>query len=241
MVGDAVLAVGLAEHRAERDARLVGVEEVAEAVALLVLAGGVVGVGEGGHEDDALLLAEALHGDRHGGRRAAGDHHGAIALDHAAGRVAGGVGLGLVVAGDADDLLAEDAVALEGRRLEVRDEAAVAAAVEVLDGELVGLLLVGAFVGIGAGQRHVEADGDGVAGRRVAEFLGVGAAGEDQRRNAGRENAGKAALQHAAAAEAVLIELVIFAPPERGGPVHCRHLTASVHDAARELTAAISR
>ena len=75
-------------------------------------------------------------------------------------RVAGGVGLGLGVAGDELDLLAEDAVALERGRLQGGDHAAVALAVEVLDGELVGAQLVGAFVGIGAGLGHVEAEGD---------------------------------------------------------------------------------
>jgi heat shock protein HtpX len=38
--------------------------------------------------------------------------------------------------------------------------AAVAATIEVFDRKLVGAVLVGAFVGIGTGQGHVEADGD---------------------------------------------------------------------------------
>src|SRR5690606_13580387 len=113
MVGDAVLAIGFAEDRAECDAGLVGVEEVTETVALLVLAGGVVGVGQAGHVDDALLLAKGLLGDGDAGRRGAADHQRAVALDHAPGGIAAGVGLGLVVAGDVGHLLAQDAVTLQ--------------------------------------------------------------------------------------------------------------------------------
>ena len=205
MIGDAVLAVGFAEHRPERDTGLIGVEEMAEAILLLVLAGGVVGVGQAGHVNDAHLLAEALLGDGHSRRRAAGDHHRAVALDHAAGRVAAGIGLGLVVAGNEGDLLAQNAAALQRLGREGRDQAAVTATVQVLDGQLIGALLVGALIGIGAGERHVEAQRHAVAAGRVAELLGVGAPSEHQRRDAGRQDAGKAALQHAAAAEVVRI------------------------------------
>ena len=43
MVGDAIVAVDLTELGTKRHARLIGIEEVTEAVALLVLAGRVVG------------------------------------------------------------------------------------------------------------------------------------------------------------------------------------------------------
>ena len=168
---------------------------MAEAVALLVLAGRVVGMGEAGHEDDAEFLAETLHGDRHARRRAARDHDGAVALDHALGAVARRVRLGLRVAVHVGDFLAEHAVALERGRLHRLDHAAVALAVEVLDGKLEGLELVGAFVRIGAGQRHVPAEGHGVAGRHVAgHVLGIGAADEMHRR-------GKAHAHHCAGLE----------------------------------------
>ena len=91
VIGAAIIAVFFAEHRAERDAGLVGIEEVAEAVAALVLAGGVVGVCQAGHEDDALFLAQSLNGNGFARGRAAGDHDGAIALDHAGGAGAGHV------------------------------------------------------------------------------------------------------------------------------------------------------
>ena len=50
--------------------------------------------------------------------------------------------------------------------------AAVAFAVQVLDRELEGAQLVQALVGIGAGLRNVEAEGDGVALRLVGEGRG---------------------------------------------------------------------
>ena len=124
-------------------------------------------------------------------------------LDHALGAVAGGVRLGLRVAGDVGDLLAEDAVALERRRLQRLDHAAVALAVEVLDGELIGLQLVGAFVGIRTGLRHVEAESDRVARRVVAEFLSPCALAEHQRRCCGGEQGRACSLENLSTAEAV--------------------------------------
>ena len=56
------------------------------------------------------------------------------------------------------DLLAEDAVALQVLGRHRVQQAAVALAVEVLDGELLGLELVLALVGVGTGLRHVEAE-----------------------------------------------------------------------------------
>ena len=110
-------------------------------------------------------------------------------LDHLLGGGAGHVGLGLRVAGDELHLLAEDAVALEGLGRHGVEQAAVALAVEVLDGELVGLEFVLALLGIGAGLRHVEAERDGRARSRlrvVADRLVVspGAADEMQRADA---------------------------------------------------------
>src|SRR3546814_8941275 len=86
--------------RTERDARHVGVEEMPEAVAAAVLAGGVVGMGERIHEDHALVLREILlrHGHRRGG--AAGEHDRAVTLDSALRRLAGGVRVRLGIAAD---------------------------------------------------------------------------------------------------------------------------------------------
>ncbi|MCY1380396.1 hypothetical protein D9M69_682130 [compost metagenome] len=72
------------------------------------------------------------------------------------------------------------------------------------NGQLVGLLLVGTFFGIGARQGQVEADGHRVAGGVVAEFLRPGTLGEHQGRNAGADNAGHASLQNPATGQATL-------------------------------------
>src|SRR3546814_17266794 len=53
---------------------------------------------------------QRLAGDGDARRGAAGEHDDAVLLDHPPGRGAGGVGLGLGVAGDVGELLAEDAV-----------------------------------------------------------------------------------------------------------------------------------
>src|SRR3546814_2935527 len=82
MVGAAVRAHLLRQHWAERTARHVSIEEVAEAVAALVLAGGVVGVGQAAHVDDAQLLPQRLAGDGDARRGAAGEHDDAVLLDH---------------------------------------------------------------------------------------------------------------------------------------------------------------
>src|SRR3546814_15596212 len=84
------------------------------------LAGGVVGVGQAAHVDDAQLLPQRLAGDGDARRGAAGEHDDAVLLDHPPGRGAGGVGLGLGVAGDVGELLAEDAVPLGRQRLQDR-------------------------------------------------------------------------------------------------------------------------
>src|SRR3546814_1770601 len=62
VIGAAVLAHLLRQHRAERAARPVGVEAVADAVAPLVLTGGVVGVGQAPHIADAQFLPQRLAG-----------------------------------------------------------------------------------------------------------------------------------------------------------------------------------
>ena len=105
------------------------------------------------------------------------------------------------MASDEDDLLAQQAIALEHGGLQRVDEAAIAFAVQVLDRELISLLLVGTLFGIGAGQGQVEAEGDRVASWGVAEFLRIGAAGKEQRHRARGQNAGKATAQNAATAE----------------------------------------
>ena len=203
---------------------------MAEAVGLLVLAGRVVGMGQAGHEDHARLLAERLNGHGHARGGAAGDHDRAVALDHRAGGGAGGVGLGLGVAGDELDLLAEDAGAVQLLAGEGLHHAAVALAVEVLDGQLEGAQLVGALVGIGAGLGHVEAERDGVALRRVGEArvaIGPDGAGEDRGDREARAGRG-AGLHHATACEVLvghgdppLIEPARGALPQgsRGRPV----------------------
>jgi len=181
MVSDAILAIGVRQHRAERGARHVGVEEVAEAVAALVLAGGVVGVGQAGHEDDAHLLAQGLNGHGHARGRSTCHRHDAVGLDHTLGTGAGGVGLGLRVTGDVLDLLAVDAVAIQYGLFAILvnervEHATVALTVQVLDGQLISAQFVRTLVGIRAGLRDVEAQRDGRAGRRVTIVLRPGIA-----------------------------------------------------------------
>ena len=171
---------------------------MAETVGPLVLAGGVVRVGQPGHEDDAGLLAQALNRDRDPRRGSAGDHDGAVLLDHALGAGPGRVRLGLGVAGHEDDLLAVDAVTLQRLRRKSVQHAAVTFAVDVLDRELVSPQLVGALVGVGSGLRNVEAEGHRGARGLVGVSGGEGASGEHHRRREADPDQGRA-LQHVTA------------------------------------------
>ena len=63
-LGLAIFAVFLCQHRAQGCRRLIGIEEMAETISLLVFAGGVVGVGQTGHENNACILAQGLHSHR---------------------------------------------------------------------------------------------------------------------------------------------------------------------------------
>jgi hypothetical protein len=152
---------------------------VTETVRLPVLAGGVVGVRQASHEDHAGFLAERLNGHSNTGGRTAGNHHGAVFFDHRTCRCARRVGLGLGVARDEFDLLAHDAVALQGLRREGVEHAAVAAAIEMLNGQFECAQLVGAFISVRAGLRYVEAERD----RRACWLIGerAGSAGENCR------------------------------------------------------------
>src|SRR5690606_27072200 len=142
MVSATISAVLFSEERRNRDAGLVSVEEMAEAVTALVLPGGIVGVREPSHVDNAFFLAQALSSDCNAGRDAAAHHDDLIALDHAARTLAGCVSIGLSVAGYVLDLLAQDAVAFERPRLHRVQHSAVALTIDVLDGELVALELI---------------------------------------------------------------------------------------------------
>src|SRR3546814_7703714 len=62
------------------------------------LAGGVVGVGQAAHVDDAQLLPQRLAGDGDARRGAAGEHDDAVLLDHPPGRGAAAVDFGWVLA-----------------------------------------------------------------------------------------------------------------------------------------------
>ena len=182
VVGAAVVAHFPFQHRPQRRAGHVGIEEVAEAIAALVFSRGVIGVGQAGHEDDAHLLRQRLLGNRHARGRPAGEHQHAVLFDHPLGRGAGRIGLGLRVAGDVVGLLAQDALAVQTQRLEGVQHAAVALAVDVLDGQPVGAKLIGALVGVGPGLRHVEAEGHGrLIGRVIAKRPRPTIAGENLR------------------------------------------------------------
>src|SRR5690606_6424577 len=125
--------------------------EVPESVAALVLAGRIIGVRQPGHIDDALLLAQALSCDRNARRDAAGHHDHLVALDHATGTLTGCVRIRLSIAGHKLYFLAEDAISLQDRRLHRIEHAAVALAVNVLDGELISLQLIEPLLRIRAG------------------------------------------------------------------------------------------
>ena len=169
-----------------------GVEEVTEAVATTVFAGGVVGVGEAAHEDDAHFLRQALDGDGDAGGAAAAEHDDSVPFDHALGGGAGGVGFGLGVAGDIFDSHAVDAVAPEGQRFHGVEHAAVAFAVDVLDGQLVGAQLVRAFVGVGAGLRDIEAEDEFALFFRVVAEVPVGPGFVSEGDGAGADRGGSA-------------------------------------------------
>src|SRR5690606_18435812 len=119
-----------------------GIEEVSETVAPLVLARSVVRVGQTRHVNHAHLLTQALLRDRLTRRHRTRHHNGAIALDHAPGAVASGVRVRLGVAGYVLDLAAQQAISLQGYRLQGIQQAAVALPVDVLDGKLIALELV---------------------------------------------------------------------------------------------------
>jgi len=170
MVGDTLLTERILEHRTQGGTRHFRVEEMPKAVGAPVFAGGVVGVGEAGHEDDARFLAKTLNRDRDTGGRAAGDHHGTVLFDHALGTGARGIRLRLGVTGDERNFLAVDAVALEFLRGEGVEHAAVTFAIEVLNSEFVGAQLVCALVGIGTSLRNIETEGH----RGTCRLVGVG-------------------------------------------------------------------
>mmetsp|Transcript_2663 Transcript_2663/g.3459 ORF Transcript_2663/g.3459 Transcript_2663/m.3459 type:complete len:440 (+) Transcript_2663:4586-5905(+) len=169
VIGLAVLAVRVCQHRCQGCAGHVGVEEVTEAIGAFVFASGVVGVRQARHEDHARLLAERLHGHGHTRGRTTGDHDSAVFFDHRLGRCACRVRFGLGVAGDVFHLFAQDAVTLQRLGAEGVQHAAVAATVQVFDRQLIRAQLVCAFVGIGACLGHVEAQRHAAAGG----FVGI--------------------------------------------------------------------
>jgi hypothetical protein len=83
----------------------------------------------------------------------------------------------------------------------MRDESAIALAIEMFDGQLERFLLVRSLVGISTGQRHVEAQRNRIARGGIAEFLRPGRFGQDKGRYPRGENTGHARLDDAAAAD----------------------------------------
>ncbi len=145
---------------------------MAETVCFTVFTGGVVGVGQTSHEDDASFLTQTLNSHSHTRGRAAVDHECAVFFDHRLGRCACGVRFGLRVAGDELDFFAEDAVTLQRLRREGVQATAVAFAVQMLNSQLLRQQFIRAFIGVWAGLRDVEAQRDSAAGWGV----GVGVA-----------------------------------------------------------------
>ncbi len=176
-------------------------------------------MGQAAHEDDAHFLCQRLLGDGHTGGGAAGVHDDAVFLDHPLGRGPRRIALGLGVASDVLDLFAQQAVPLEGQRLDGVQHAAIAFAVNVLDRKLVGAQFVCPFVRIGTGLRHIEPELDalGVA-RIVAKLLRPGVADEKCRRDGSACRERGASLQEGAALDAF---------------VDGRHAEASPHGSTR--------
>jgi len=87
-------------------------------------------------------------------------------------------------------------------RLHRRHHAPVALAVQMLDGELIGAELVGALVGIGAGLRHVEAEGHRRAVAGVVAEVGAESVAHEERRDRDGAAKGGTALQHRTAIKA---------------------------------------
>jgi len=130
---------------------------VTETVGLAVLTGCVVGVREASHENDASFLTQGLNSHSHTGGRTTCDHDGAVFFDHGTGRRAGCVRFRLRVAGHVFDFATQDTCAVQHFGAECVQHAAVAATVQVLNGQLVGAQLVRALIGVGAGLWYVEA------------------------------------------------------------------------------------
>ncbi len=71
----------------------------------------------------------------------------------------------------------------------------------MLDGQLIGLEFVGAFIGISPGLRDVEAQRNRIARGGIAEFLRPGRFGQDKGRYPRGENTGHARLDDAPTAD----------------------------------------
>ena len=152
--GLAVRAERLDQHRPDRMRGCVGVEAGAEGVAHAILAGRVVRAGNARQIEHVLALGIVVAGDRGRAAHRAGRHHRLVVADEARLRLHRLVGIGLLVRDAEFHLLAEHALRDLGRHLVHQ----VAAGIEMLDRELVAFPLVVAGGGIGAGERHGDAD-----------------------------------------------------------------------------------
>ena len=191
VIGTTLFTVFLGEDRPECLARHVGVEEVAEAIALLVFACRVIRVGQGAHVDHPHLLRQPLQSNRFTRGGAAGEHCDAILFDHAFAERARCVGLGLSVACHVLDFLAEDAVPFESKRFHRFEHAAIAFAVDMLDGEFVGPKFICTFVSVSSGLRYGEPKFDCCTlARVIAEIVSPGILHIERRRNSRSAEAG---------------------------------------------------
>ena len=187
--GLAVFAELLGQHRRERLRRHIGRRLGAEAVALAILAGGVVGAAVADHVDDVLALSQFLHRDRYGAADAAGQHDGLVVANEAGRGLNGRIRFGFRVGDLEFDLLAEHALALfQGRNLLGH----ATAVVEVIDRQFEAELHVLSRGRIGSGERHHAADENAAAaspGRKRAErrmFFGEGRQRGPAQQEAGR-------------------------------------------------------
>src|SRR5690606_627504 len=105
------------------------------------------------------------------------------------------------------------------------EKPSIAFSIQMLDGELIRLLLISAFFGIGARQWQVQSESYCTAGRIVAEFLRPRSSREYQRCDTGSQDAGQAGLNDITAGDAALECAHRFPPPWMREPSSQERLT----------------
>lgn len=132
-------------------------------------------------------LQNFLQRDGHRAAGAAGDHHGLVVVDEAGRRLHAGVGLGFGIGRAEHQFLAQEAALEQGGNLLDLGRSGI----DLLGGQFVAVLLLGALSRIRAGQVDSQADENGIAFR-------AGGPGPQGFLVVGHRNPGGAGQQHAA-------------------------------------------